>query len=68
MHKTTVEIDEALLERAMRLSGAKTKKRAIESGLKELIRSISRRLLKEELGTYDIDLTLKDLEKMRKDE
>jgi Arc/MetJ family transcription regulator len=68
MHKTTVDIDEKLLDKAMKLSGAKTKKKAIESGLKELIKSINRRLLKEELGSYDIDLTLKDLENMRNDE
>jgi len=68
MQKTTVEIDEKLLERAMRLSGAKTKKKAIEYGLKELVKSISRDLLKKELGTFDIDLSSKELEKMRKDE
>ncbi len=68
MHKTTVEIDDKLLDRAMKVSGAKTKKQVIEYGLKELIRSINRNLLKEELGTYEIDLSLKDLEKMREDE
>lgn len=68
MHKTTVEIDETLLSRAMEISGAKTKKKVIEIGLKELIKSINRDQLKKELGTYDIDLSLKDLEKMRKDE
>lgn len=68
MQKTTVEIDEKLLERAMQLSGAKTKKRAIEYGLRELIKSISRDLFKKELGTFDMDLTSEDLEKMRRDE
>lgn len=68
MHKTTVEIDEKLLYQAMKASGAKTKKQAIEYGLIELIRSINRNLLREELGTYDLDLSLKDLENMREDE
>ncbi|MCK4932823.1 MAG: hypothetical protein GQ545_08190 [Candidatus Aminicenantes bacterium] len=68
MHKTTVEIDEILLEKAMKLSGAKTKKRVIEYGLRELVRSINRDLFKKELGTFDLDLSLKDLEKMREDE
>lgn len=68
MHKTTVEIDEKLLEKAMKLSGAKTKKKVIEFGLKELVRSINRDLFKEELGTFDLDLSLKDLEEMREDE
>ena len=49
MHKTTVEIDEKLLEKAMKLTGAKTKKRVIEYGLRELVRSINRDLLKKEL-------------------
>ncbi len=67
MHKTTVEIDEKLLERAMQISGAKTKKKAIEYGLRELIKSINRDLSKKELGTFDIDLTAEDIEKMRRD-
>jgi len=67
MQKTTVEIDEKLLEKAMQLSGAKTKKKAIEYGLRELIKSINRDLFKKELGTFDIDLTSEDLEKMRRD-
>lgn len=67
MQKTTVEIDEKLLEKAMKLSGAKTKKKAIEYGLRELIKSINRDLFKKELGTFDIDLTSEDLEKMRRD-
>lgn len=67
MQKTTVEIDEKLLEKAMQLSGAKTKKKAIEYGLRELIKSINRDLFKKELGTFDIDLMAEDLEKMRRD-
>ncbi len=68
MHKTTVEIDEKLLEKAMKLSGAKTKKRVIEYGLRELVRSINRDLFKKELGTFDLDLSLTNLEKMRENE
>jgi Arc/MetJ family transcription regulator len=67
MHKTTVVIDEKLLEQAMQISGAKTKKKAIEYGLRELIKSINRDLFKKELGTFDIDLRAEDLEKMRRD-
>ena len=68
MHKTTVEIDEGLLKEAVNLSGARSKKMAIEMGLRELIRSIQRKRLKKELGTYDLDLTAADLERMRRDE
>ncbi len=68
MHKTTVEIDEQLLERAIKISGAKSKRMAIENGLRELIRSINREKLKKELGTFDLDLTAEELETLRKDE
>jgi Arc/MetJ family transcription regulator len=65
MNKITVEIDEKLLEKAMKLSGAKTKKVVIEYGLRELIKSINRDLFKKELGTFDLDLSFKDLDRMR---
>ena len=65
MNKITVEIDEKLLEKAMKLSGAKTKIVVIEYGLRELVRSINRDLFKKELGTFDLDLSLKDLDRMR---
>jgi Arc/MetJ family transcription regulator len=68
MHRTTVEIDEELLVKAMKISGAKTKKKVIEISLKEFIKSRNRAQLKKELGTYDIDLSLSDLEKMRNNE
>lgn len=65
MHKTTIEIDDKLLEKAIQCSGAKNKKDAVEKGLKELIRKKNINLLREELGTYNIDLTLKKLNKLR---
>ncbi|OHD67545.1 MAG: hypothetical protein A2W19_01595 [Spirochaetes bacterium RBG_16_49_21] len=43
--KTTINIDDALLEEAMKASGSKTKTRAIEQGLKELIAIHRRREL-----------------------
>jgi Arc/MetJ family transcription regulator len=42
MHRTTVEIDEELLSKAMKISGAKTKKKVIEISLKEFIKSRNR--------------------------
>ena len=68
MPKTTVEINEKLLEQAMKISGAKTKKMAIEFGLRELIKSLNKEKLKKELGTYDLDISAEELEKMRRDE
>jgi len=65
MGKTTVEIDESLIKNALRVTNMKTKKEVIEQGLKELLRMKNRELLRRELGTFDIDLSLKDLKKKR---
>ena len=65
MRKTTVVIDEKLLEEAVRASGVKTKREAIEAGLRELVRSVGRQALRGELGTYDLDLSLKELRRLR---
>jgi len=63
--KTTVVIDEKLLKKAMEAGKVKTKKAAIELGLQELIRSRNREKLREELGTFDLGLTLEDLKRLR---
>jgi Arc/MetJ family transcription regulator len=65
MRKTTVQIDESLLAEAVKAAGAKTKKEAIEAGLKYLIQRKNREALRQELGTFDIDLTLEELERLR---
>lgn len=65
MGKTTVEIDDSLLKEAIKAIGAKTKKEAIEAGLRYLVGRQNREALRKELGTYDIDLTLEELERMR---
>ena len=68
MGKTTVVIDEKLLEKAVASINAKTKREAIEAGLRELVRKKNIALLREEFGTYEIDLDLKKLEKQRSNE
>jgi Arc/MetJ family transcription regulator len=65
MRKTTVQIDESLLAEAIKATGAKTKKEAIEAGLKYLVQRKNREALRQELGTFDIDLTLEELERLR---
>ena len=65
MGKTTVQIDEALLSQAIRAIGAKTKKEAIEAGLKYLVQRRNREALRKELGTFDLNLTLDELERLR---
>jgi Arc/MetJ family transcription regulator len=65
MKKTTVFVDEALIELALKASKLRTKKEVIEAGLKELVRKKNRDLLRKELGSYDIDLSLDELKKRR---
>jgi len=63
--KTTVQIDESLLAEAIKTIGAKTQREAIEAGLKYLVQRKNREALTHELGTFDIDLTLEELESLR---
>lgn len=65
MAKTTVDIDETLMNEAIRITKLKTKKAVIEKGLRELLRARNRDLLRQELGTFDIDLSLEQLNKKR---
>lgn len=65
MKKTTVVIDEKLLEDAIEAIGARSKKEAIEAGLRALVREYNREALRKELGTFEIDLTLDELERLR---
>ena len=65
MRKTTVLIDEKLLEEAIKAIGAQTKKEAIEAGLRSLVKKHNRELFRNELGTFDIDLSLDELENLR---
>jgi Arc/MetJ family transcription regulator len=65
MKKTTVFVDEALIELAIKASKLRTKKEVIEAGLKELVRKKNRDLLRGELGSFDIDLSLDELKKRR---
>jgi len=65
MKKTTVFVDEVLIELALKASKLRTKKEVIEAGLKELVRKKNRDLLRGELGTFDMDLSLDELKKRR---
>jgi hypothetical protein len=65
MRKTTVLINEHLLEEAKKAVGVKSIREVIEIGLNSLVRKSNREALRKELGTYEIDLTLEDLEALR---
>jgi len=65
MAKTTVVIDDELLNEAMKISGARTKKNVIAAGLKELIHKKNLETFRHELGTFDLALSLEELKKLR---
>jgi Arc/MetJ family transcription regulator len=63
--RTTIDIDGELLEEARLELNGKTKKAVIEEALREMIATKRRERLIEMIGTFEIDLTLDDLWKMR---
>lgn len=65
MAKTTVIINDELLDEAMKVTGARTKRQVIAAGLKELIHKKNLEAFRQELGTFDLGLSLKELEKLR---
>ena len=65
--RTTLDIDAELIEKVVKTTGARSKKRAIEIAMKEFLRAKRRKELSDLIGNYEeFDVTLKDLEKMRK--
>ncbi len=66
--RTTLDIDASLLEQAVRVMGARTKKEAVETALRESVHQRMRRELLAALGTLDLALTLEELDHSRRDE
>jgi len=62
--RTNVVIDDRLMERAIRVSGCRTKRSAIESGLRLLVQVNSQKKLRDLKGKIAWD---GDLEAMRRD-
>ena len=65
--RTTLDIDRALLDEAVVRLEAHSKREAIEIALREAVRLRKRRSLQQLLGSFDIDLTLNELEQLRAD-
>jgi len=64
--RTTIDIDDDLISEVMKISGIKTKKKAVLVALKEYLRYKKIEELKSLIGNYDsFDLNLDDLKKMR---
>lgn len=64
--RTTIDINEDLINQVMKKAGVKTKKEAIVTAMKDYLRFKKIEELKELVGNYgDFNLTLSDLKKMR---
>jgi len=63
--KTLIDIDEALLMEAKKLSKASTKKETIQRALSELVKVCRRQSLKSLAGSGLLDLTPVELRKNR---
>ena len=64
--RTTLDIDAELIEKVVKTTGARSKKKAIEIAMKEFLRAKRREELSKLIGNYDeFALTLKELERMR---
>lgn len=64
--RTTLDIDADLIKRVVKTTGAATKKKAIETAMKEFLRAKRREELSNLIGNYEeFALTLEELERMR---
>jgi Arc/MetJ family transcription regulator len=66
--RTTVEIDDQLLQKAMVETGTKKKRQLIEQALQEVIRQRKLDRLIRRLGATPLILTAQDLQRMRTDD
>lgn len=65
--RTTVDIPEDLMEIALALSPARTKRQVLTTALEEYVRKLLREQLRAKRGTAFLDMTQEDLERMRQD-
>ena len=66
--RSTIDIDEKLLQEAQKITGAKTKKELVNLSLGELIKKKRKEHLISLFGSAVLDIGLEDVEKLRKDE
>lgn len=65
--RTTIDINEKLIEKVKNILGVKTKKDAVEYSLEFLVREKQKERLRKKVGKADLDLTLDELEKIREE-
>ena len=63
--KTTLEVDERLLNEVKEILGASTIRETVEKSLRAVVRHRALNDLADSLGSFDFDLTLQDLKKQR---
>lgn len=63
--RTNIDIDDELMETALRESGLRTKRAAVEEGLRALIQRQRRKRLIEAFGKYPWDGDLAELRRWR---
>ncbi len=68
MRRTTVVIDERLLEEAREALGTTGIRETLEAGLREAVRRRKIEDLIESFGTFDLDLTPEELMRLRSEE
>jgi len=63
--RTNIDLDDALLDEALRLSGAKTKREVVHLGLEALIKQARKKDLMDLIGKIDLDAAF-DHKKVRR--
>jgi len=66
--RTTLDIDASLLRAAVAAMGARTKREAVETALRESVQRRRSQEMVAALGTFDLSLDLEVLESQRRDE
>jgi Arc/MetJ family transcription regulator len=65
--RTTIDINEKLLREARRLMSIRTKRKLVDTALRELVRQARLKQLSGMLGTTRLNLTQRSLHRMRSD-
>jgi Arc/MetJ family transcription regulator len=64
--KTTLDVDQTLVEKARKILGTRTLKDTVDQSLRAVIRQRALERLADAAGTLDLDLTVKSLRKQRR--
>ena len=65
--KTTLEVDQVLLQQAKTILGTRTTKDTVEQSLRTVVRQKALEQLADAAGKIDLDLTVERLRKQRRD-